>query len=63
MYLKKEERDTDCTDGTYMRMYRENYKLMIKRKGMPLKRRLMYIAFNMAPVSGVIMGKIFTLRK
>ena len=63
MYLKKDERDTDCTDGTYMRLYRENYKLMIKRKGMPLKRKLMYIFFNIAPISGVIMGKIFTLRK
>ena len=63
MYLKKEERDEDCLNGTYMRIYRENYKLMIKRTGIPLKRKLMYIAFNILPQSAVWMGKIFTLRK
>lgn len=63
MFLKKEDRDTDCVNGTYMRIYREHYKAMIKRKGMPIKRRLMYIFFNILPYSGVVMGKIFTLRK
>lgn len=63
MYLNKQDRDTDCVNGVYVRMYREHYKLMIKRGGMPLKRKLMYIGFNIFPYSAVIMGKIFTLRK
>lgn len=63
MYLDKKDRDTDCVNGEYMRIYREHYKLMIKRKGMPLKRKLMYIAFNIFPYSAVMVGKIFTLRK
>lgn len=62
MYVEKQYRDEDCINGEYMRIYREHYKLMIKRK-MPLKRKLMYIAFNILPYSAVIMGKIFTLRK
>ena len=61
--LNKNDRDTDCTNGKYMRIYREHYKLMIHRKGMPIKRRLMYIAFNIFPYSSVIMEKMFTLRK
>jgi len=63
MYLDKKDRDTDCINGTYMKIYRDNYKIMIKRKQIPLKRRLMYISFNLLPQSGVMMGKIFTLRK
>ena len=63
MFLKKADRDIDCVNGTYMRIYRENFKDMIKRKRIPLKKRLMYIAFYLAPYTGVIMGKIFTLRK
>ena len=63
MYLKKSERDNDCVNGTYMRIYRENFKEMIKRSSIPLKRRLMYIGFYIMPFSGVLMGKIFTLRK
>ncbi len=63
MFLKKENRDTDCQNGTYMRIYRENFKDMIKRRGISLKKKLMYIAFYIMPYSGVIMGKIFTLRK
>jgi len=63
MSLEKEERDTDCSNGTYMKIYRENFALMIKRKGMPIKRRLMYIAFYIFPYSAVLAGKIFALRK
>ena len=63
MNVNKNDRDTDCINGEYMRIYRKHYKVMIKRKGMPLKRKLMYIGFNIFPYSSVIMAKIFTLRK
>ncbi len=63
MHLDKNDRDTDCVNGEYVRMYKEHYKLMIKRSGMPPKRKLMYIAFNIFPYSAVMMSKIFTLRK
>lgn len=63
MYLKKDERDEDCTNGTYFKIYKENYKQMIKRPNMPIKRKFMYIAFRMVPYSAVVMGRIFTLRK
>ena len=63
MYIDKNDRDEDCTNGKYMKIYRENFWQMIKRKGIPLKRRLMYISFYILPYSAVIMGKIFTLRK
>ena len=63
MYLKREYRDEDCISGEYMRLYRKNFRLMIKRKEIPLRRRLMYICFYIFPYSGVLMGRIFTLRK
>ena len=63
MYVKKDIRDEDSYNGTYMKIYRENYKLMIKRKGIPPKRKLMYRVFNICPKSAVLMGRIFTLRK
>lgn len=63
MYLKKEERDTDCTDGTYMKIYRENFKMMIKRRGIPIKRKLMFIAFYFAPFVAVLSGKVLKMRK
>lgn len=63
MYLNKNERDTDCVNGGYIRLYRKNFRLMIKGRKIPLKRRLMYIAFYIFPYSGVLMGRIFTLRK
>ena len=63
MWLKKNERDTDCVNGTYMKLYRKNFRLMIKRKGMPLKRKLMHMGFYIFPYSAIMMGKIFTLRK
>lgn len=63
MYLSREDRDEDCVSGKYMEIYRTNYKKMIDRKGMPIKRKLMYICFNICPYSAVFMGRIFTLRK
>lgn len=63
MYLEKAERDVDCINGEYMRLYRTNFRMMIRRKGIPLKRRLMYIAFYILPYSAVLMGKVFALRK
>lgn len=63
MYLEKEARDEDCVGGKYIKMYKEFYKKMIKRKGMPIKRKMMYNIFYLFPYSAVLMGKIFTLRK
>ena len=63
MWLKKEDRDTDCVNGTYMKLYRHNFKEMIKRKGMPLKRRFMFHVFYVMPISGVIAGRILGMRK
>ena len=63
MWLKKEDRDIDCINGTYMKLYRHNFKEMIKRKGMPLKRRLMFNFFYVMPISGVIAGRILGMRK
>lgn len=63
MYLKKEDRDTDCVNGTYMRLYRDNFKEMIKRKGMPIKRRLMFNVFYVLPMTGIIAGKVLKMRK
>ena len=63
MYVKKEDRDTDCINGTYLKIYKENYSQMIKRREIPFKRKMMYKVFRFMPYVGVIMGKIFTLRK
>lgn len=63
MSLKKDERDEDCVNGGYIHIYRTNFKLMIKRNGIPLKRRLMYLIFMIMPYSAVLMSKIFTIRK
>lgn len=63
MYLKRKDRDEDCINGKYTEIYKENYSLMIKRPGIAPKRKLMYICFRYFPLSAVIMGKIFTLRK
>ena len=63
MYLAKADRDEDCTSGEYIRIYKENFKTMIKRNNIPLKRKLMYIAFYILPYSAVLMGKFFKLRK
>lgn len=63
MYLPCKECDADCVNGRYMELYRKHFAGMIRRKKMPLKRRLMYISFYIFPYSAVLMGKIFTLRK
>ena len=63
MWLKKEDRDTDCINGTYMKLYRDNFKEMIKREGMPIKRKMMFTAFYVAPFTGVIAGKVLGMRK
>ena len=63
MYLKRTERDEDCINGNYLKLYRENFSMMIGRKGMPLIRRLMYACFYIFPWSAVLAGRIFTLRK
>lgn len=63
MLLHAEERDTDCTGGTYLDIYKENYKSMIKRRGIPIKRRLIYFIFRIAPYSAALIGYIHMLRK
>ena len=63
MYLPKYDRDTDCVNGTYMKIYRDNFKSMIKRANMPIKRRMMYIVFYYMPAIGVLLGKFITMRK
>lgn len=60
MSLNKKDRDEEVKK--YLETYRKNFKIMIKRK-IPFKRKLMYIAFYILPISGVVMSKIFTLRK
>lgn len=59
--LEKKYRDSDLKE--YIKMYRKNFKLMIHRKGIPFKRKVMYIGFYIMPMSGVLMSKIFVLRK
>ncbi|MBQ7901387.1 MAG: glycosyltransferase [Clostridia bacterium] len=61
MHLDKGDRDEDVSQ--YIKIYNENYKIMIKRKGIPFKRKMMYKAFRICPMSGVWMSRIFTLRK
>lgn len=63
MYLPPDSRDDALTDGEYMRIYKKSFPVMIKRKGISLKRRLMYIIFYIFPLSAVLPGKIFGLRK
>lgn len=63
MSLEKKDRDTDCINGTYLKMYKENFKVMISRKNIPVKRKLMYIAFYIAPITGVIAGNVLQMRK
>ncbi len=63
MYLEKNERDSSVADGKYLSLYHKSYDIMKKRKGMPVKRRMMYFAFKICPYSAVLMGKVFTLRK
>ena len=63
MQLKKAERDIDCINGTYKKIYDDNFSIMITGKTMPVKRRLMYYAFRIFPYSAVLASGIFTLRK
>ena len=63
MYIPKKDRDEDCVNGKYMKLYREHYRIMIKRKHIPWKRKWMYRSFYYFPFTGVWMGRIFTLRK
>ncbi len=63
MWLNKEDREESCVNGDYIKLYRKNFCKMILRKGISLKRRLMYISFFFVPYSSVVMGRIFGLRK
>ena len=63
MYLEKEDRDTDCVSGKYIAIYKENYKKMIGRKGIPLQKKFMYKMFYIFPKSAVLAGRIFALRR
>ncbi len=63
MKLKKQDRDTALTGGEYIRTYRYFYRQMINRKGIPIKRKLMYMIFYVLPISGFIAGKFVSLRK
>ena len=63
MRLKKKYRDDDCVNGKYMRLYRENFKIMIKRKNIPLPRKIMYNMFNFAPAIGVRTSRLFNHRR
>lgn len=63
MRLQKEDRDEDCVNGTYMKIYRENFRIMIKRKGIPLLRRIMYAIFYFDPSIGVSSARLFNHRR
>ena len=63
MWLPKDEREESCVNGEYILKYRDCFKKMFPRKGISIKRRMMYIGFYIFPQSAVIMGKIFGLRK
>lgn len=63
MQLNKKDRDIDCVNGTYMKIYRENFIIMIKRKGIPLLRRVIYLLFNFDPAIGVKSTILFNHRK
>ncbi len=63
MSLPKNDRDTAVTGGKYVRTYRFFYKQMIRRKKMPLKRKMMFTAFYLCPMSSVIASKFTDLRK
>lgn len=63
MRLPAEERDRDCVDGKYLDIYRRNFKSMIRRRKMPLSRRLIYTVFRFAPGSAAAAGRVKALRK
>ena len=63
MRLKKKYRDIECVNGTYMKLYRENFKIMITRKSIPLPRKIMYHMFNFDPTIGVKSAILFNHRR
>lgn len=63
MQLPRDDRDEECVNGTYMKLYRENYKQMIERKGIPFKRRLIYRVFYCVPYAAALMSKVLRFRK
>ena len=63
MRLKKRDRDIDCENGTYMKIYRKNFEIMIKRKGIPIPRKLMYYMFSFDPTIGVKTAILFNHRR
>ncbi len=63
MRLDKKDRDVDCVNGTYMKLYRKNLRIMIKRKGIPILRRIMYLLFAFCPTIGVKSTILFNPRR
>lgn len=63
MRLRPEERDEDCVNGRYLELYRENYAVMCKRRGIPFRRGLMYAVFRTAPRAAVLASRLTSLRK
>lgn len=62
MLLPYDRRDDECNNGTYMRMYRDNFRRMIRRKGMPFKRRIIYNLFYILPRAFVLLGRFLQYR-
>lgn len=63
LHIKREDRDPALNRGEYIRTYRNCCKKMLSRKGMPLKRKLMYIMFYCCPYSAYAAEKLVPLRK
>ena len=63
MRLPPEERDEDCVSGRYMELYRENCRLVLRRRGIPPKRRLMYTLFRVVPSTAILASRFTPLRK
>lgn len=63
MTLDKKYRDTDCLNGTYIKIYRKNFREMIKRENIPLKWKVIFATFYVTPFLGVIAGKFINMRK
>ena len=63
MRLDKSDRDRSMTRGEYIQVYRRFFSLMIRRKGMPVKRSLLYVTFFVFPYSACVAEKLTELRK
>ncbi len=63
MSLKRDERDIDVVGEKYMKLYKDAYREMIRRKGIPLKRKVMFKVFLMLPISALWASKVTNLRK